>query len=351
MRSNLLLVLIAVVCGCSRESPAGNENAAPTSSVMPTAAAPSARVFPSSTISTKFTPPGREVEDPVHRELRTARITAMAVQSWSRPGFFQATLERPDSAGSVQVTLALALDQQPIALRRSLALERLARALEMRVVPATVIRRVTTGELGDLFANDNETRTYLTAHASIQNDGTVDALLMAPSRGDASTAWRMMSRREIVLEEAPEARSWANAVSSAEPLPNENKALLRDYVETIVLDYLSGNVLRRSVQFDEGASEIVLAENGGAFPQKSFASGETRLLDRVKPVMRFPKTLRDALVQLDRQRCLRIFMPGKFDSWLLSQRTLMLLEERRATLLTLLESRIAAYGEQVVLSL
>lgn len=351
MQSILFFLALVFAAGCSREAPAGQDHAVPSSSAAQTVTAPSAKVLPSNTMSPKATSPLHEGEGPVHRELRKARITAMTVQSWSRPGFFQATLERTDSSGLAQVTAALALDQQPIVHRRPLALERLARALDMRVVPATIVRRLSTGELGDLFANDNETRTYLTAHAAIQNDGTVDALLMAPSRGDASTAWRMMSRREMVLEEAQEARSWANAVSSAEPLPNENKALLRDYVETLVLDYLSGNVLRRSVQFDEGASEIVLADNTGAFPQKSFASGETKLLDRLKPAIRFPKGLRDALVLLDRQRAQRIFMPGKFDTWLLSQRTLMLLDERRATLLTLLESRIATHGEQIVLSL
>lgn len=246
--------------------------------------------------------------------------------------------------------MALAVDQHPIAQRRPLAFARLARALEMRVVPRTVVRRVTTGELGDLLANDAEARAYMTAHAAVLNDGTIDALVVAPSRGDATTAWKTMSRRDVVLDELPDVRVWTRAVTSPEALPDENKALLRDFVETLVLDYLSGNVSRRNVLFDD-ASEILLVDNDGAFPAKNFPTGETKLLDRVKPIVRFPRSLRDALVRFDRERARRVLLPGTFESWLLSPRTLMLLDERRSTLLTLVEARIAEYGEHVVLSL
>jgi hypothetical protein len=271
--------------------------------------------------------------------------------SWSKPGIFQATLDRPNSDRPVQATVALAFDQHPIAHRRPLAFARLAQALGMHVVPPTVLRRVSTSELGTLFSNEPDVRAYLSAHAAIQNDGTIDALVTAPSRGDDAKAWRLLSRRDIVLDEAQEVRAWAQSVASAEASPGENAALLRDYIEALVLDYLAGNVKRRSVLLDDGTSELMLVENDGAFPTKIVPSAEARLLDRLKPVVRFPRSIRDILKQFDRARAREVFMPGSFDTWLLSPRTLMLIEERRSTLLTLIESRIAAYGEQTVLSL
>jgi hypothetical protein len=248
----------------------------------------------------------------------------------------------------------LALEQSPIAHRRSLALARLARRLEMHVVPATIVRRVSTGELGEAFADEPDVQSYLAAHAAIQNDGTVDAVLMAPSGGDESSAWKELSRREMELEEMVEARAWSASAMSTEPLPNENKTLVRDYVETLVLDYLSGNVMRRSVLFDETTSTLLLADNDGAFPWKSaynVSRGEARLLDRLKPIVRFPRTLRDALLRFDRALMRETFTAGAFDSWLLPPRTLVVLDERRATLLTLIQARVDAYGEQAVLSL
>lgn len=266
----------------------------------------------------------------------------------------QATLERAQGAPPAHVTMRLALEQNPLAHRRSLALAQLARELEMHVVPATVVRHVSTGELGAAFEDEPDVQSYLTAHASIQNDGTVDALVTAPSSGDASSAWKETSRREMELEEMVEARSWAASALSIEPLPNENKTLVRDYVEVLVLDYLSGNVARRDVLFDETTSTLLLADNDGAFPWKSaynVSRGEARLLDRLKPIMRFPRGLRDALLRFDRARAKAIFTSGAFDAWLLAPRLLVVLDERRATLLTLVQARVDAYGEQAVLSL
>jgi hypothetical protein len=222
----------------------------------------------------------------------------------------------------------------------------------MHIVPPTVVRAITTDELGSFFANDADVRGYMSAHAAIQNDGTIDALVMAPSPGDASTAWNVVARHDIVLDEALEARAWARAVASIEPVPGENKSLLRDYVEALVLDYLSGNIMRRSLVIDDAGTELLAIENDTAFsPSKNFANAEAELLERLKPVVRFPRSLFDALTKFDRVRTRAIFLPHSFDTWLLSPRTLMLLDERRSTLMTLIASRITEYGEAAVLSL
>jgi hypothetical protein len=253
--------------------------------------------------------------------------------------------------------LALALEQQPMTLQKQLAVARLAWAIGLHVVPATIVRHVSTGELGAALAtananaNDANMLAYLSTHAAIQNDGTIDALLMAPSCGDVSTAWKMISRRDVDFDKAPEPRVWATAVASLEPLPNENKLLLRDYVEVLALDYLTENGTHRGVLVDDATSTLMVSGLEGAFPSKHFPHIENRLLDRLKPVLRFPRGLRDALTRFDRARAREVFMPGTFDTWILSPRTLMLIDERRLSLLTLLEARIAEYGEHAVLSL
>jgi hypothetical protein len=249
--------------------------------------------------------------------------------------------------------MTLALDQRPIAHRRPLAFARLAHALGMHVVPPMVVRRVSTGELGAFFANDANAnvRAYLSAHASIQNDGTIAALVVAPSRGDASTAWNVIPRRDIAIDDAPEARAWARAVASAEPVPDENKIVLRDYVEALVLDYLSANIMRRSLLLDDAATGLLATENDGAFPSKDFPNAEARLLERLKPVVRFPRSMFDALEKFDRVHAQEVFMRGPFETRLVSPRTLMLIDERRATLLTLIAARIGGYGEKTALSL
>lgn len=247
--------------------------------------------------------------------------------------------------------MTLALDQHPIVYRKALGFALLGKALGMRVVPPVVLRRVTTDELGTLLANDAQARAYMSMHAAIQNDGTIAALMMAPTNGDMSTAWRQTSRREIIFTELLAARAWEKAVASIEPLPEENKALLHDYVEVLVLDYLACNVMRRGVLFDEGASELLLVDNEGAFPPKNFAHAEAQLLERIKPIVRFPRHIRDALATFDRQRAKETFMAGSFDAWILSPRMLMLIDERRLALLTLITARIGEYGDDAVLSL
>ncbi len=352
MRALPFVVACAFLTGCSRNDPPTPTTSAP--KALPKASAstalPRATVFPSATPRPPTEAPS-SVEDTVSKQLRTAPITALEIVSWSKPGLFHASLERPNQQAPARVTLTLALDQSPIAYRRPYAYALLARELGMRVVPATVVRRVTTGELGAFFTNEPDVSTYLAAHASVQNDGTIAALVIAPSRGEAPRAWEQVSRRVVVLDEAPEARAWAAWAASSEPATGENAALLRDYVDTLVLDYLSANIMRRSVLLDDAASEILVAENDGAFQPKIDPRAEERLLDRLRPVVRFPRSLRDALNRLTRARARELLTPGDFDEWLVSPRSLMNFDERRVSLLTLIEARVVELGEQAVLSL
>lgn len=264
---------------------------------------------------------------------------------------FAATIDRPDHQGSASVTLTMALDQNPIGYRRRYAYALLARELGLSVVPTTVLRRLSTGELGAFFANDADVNAYMAAHASVQNDGTIATLVTAPSRGEAPRAWQTSSWREVPLGEAPEARAWAKWAASIEPAPDENAQQVRDYVETLALDYLSANIMRRSLMLNDATGDVMVADSDGAFPPKLEPGSEERLLERLRPVLRFPRGLRDALMQLTRKRMREVFTAGAFDEWLLSPRALMLVDERRVSLITLIEARIVLSGTDAVLSL
>jgi hypothetical protein len=153
-----------------------------------------------------------------------------------------------------------------------------------------------------------------------------------------------------------EIEALARAASSPTPLPDEGPErarLLRDFIEMLALDYLSANVLRRTAVLDDATGALVLDENGTAFPLHVDPRAEGRLLSQLRGCARFPKSLRVALARLDRATASATLAPGSFEAWLISPRSLVALEERRAGLLSLIEAKIAASpsGEPAVLSL
>jgi hypothetical protein len=350
-RAALLFVASFALVSCTRG--AGTQGSAPeSSSVAPANAAPAVPVPPSAAASPERTAePADPAPSVVHEELARARFTSFAIVGWQRPGVFHATLARPSAPAESPAIVMLALVENPLAYRRTLAFEKLARGLGMRVVPAAVLRRIGTGELGTLFAHEKDLRNYFARHAAVQNDGTVDALVIAPSRGLGPEAWAPLGGRDVTIADSVEASSWARWVASPEAVAGEDAALARDYVETLVLDYLSGNVLRRVVHLDEAGAAVALTDNGTAFPSKVDPRALDLVLARLRPVVRFPRGLRDALVRLDRNRTRRLLTPGPFASWLVPPRTLVDLDERRKSLLSLIEARIAERGEASVLCL
>jgi hypothetical protein len=184
---------------------------------------------------------------------------------------------------------------------------------------------------------------------AVQNDGTVDVLLSTRSSASTGSPWDGPRGTLFDPLEDKAVAIWDRWAAAAGPVPGEDTALLRDYVEMLVLDYLSATVARRTAMRDRSA--IVLADNGLAFPPHVDQSSIDRLLRRLRAVARFPRGLQDALLRLDRARTASLFHEGPFAGWLLSPRALVDLDERRAALLTLLEARVAERGESAVLSL
>jgi hypothetical protein len=346
----LVAALLALAAGCAEGRGEGRHGAR----ALAASAAPERSEAPAGTeapaASASAAP---SADDPVARELLDARIVTLTPMSDAHApeGTLAASLEGASSASRHVAALSFATDSTALAYRRPLAFYRLAAALGAHVVPAAAARRISVGELGALLEADPKVLGRVRREARVQNDGTVDALLTAPLPSCLATPWERPRALSIDPVASAEVHAWERWASSPAPSPDERPRLLRDFVEALVLDYLAAVEVRPALLFlpDEGA--LVLDENRGAFSQHPDPEVIAKLLRRLRAVARFPRGLRDALVQLDRPRAAAILAPAGFDTWLVPPRSLLELDERRASLLTLLEAQIEARGAESVLCL
>ncbi len=331
-----LAVLVLVLAGCGRAQgttggPGLTEIATPTASAVSSAKVVAAL----------------EPVDPDEAYLLGAPIVQLKAQRGPgvRSGVYTASLG--ESSASRTATAEPATAAAPIAWKAPLAFYRLARALGMHVVPVAVVRPFAIDDLARALGADPGAGAIL-RDLRVQNDGTVDVLLASPAGTSAGSPWgpRGAPFDASADREVASLDRWAAAPS---PVSGEDGALLRDYVEMLVLDYLSANVARRTAM--RSGSALVLADNGSAFPPHADRPTLDRLLRRLRAVARFPRSLRDALSRFDRDRAAAVFTGGAFETWLLAPRTVVELDERRAALLTLVEAHIAERGPAAVLSL
>jgi hypothetical protein len=273
--------------------------------------------------------------DPEVDALERATLVSLAPKRGQRLNVLDAVLRDRDVVPAVA---EIAIASAPTALRPPLAFARLARALGMRAAPVAVMRAFSLGELGAAADKQIEAQAIL-RDARVQNDGRVDVLITA--------AWP--SGTPIDPQHGREIAAWERWAASPTPVPNEDARVLAGYVEMLVLDYLSANVARRSALLGEHALHLV--DNATAFAPHPDGPTLDKLLRRIRAIARFPRGIRDALARFDRARAAAIFQEGAFETWLLTPRMLVEIEERRATLLTLLEAKIAERGAESVLCL
>ena len=247
---------------------------------------------------------------------------------------------RATSASGRSYGLVLATTRQPRPDRHAVAYYRLARALGLTSVPPTVGRRVPLATLLDWLGPDPAARDALVPKAMVSNDGTVTVLLQEQCPG-----------RDVLAADSPETARWARLASSPQPLAPADAAAVRGYVEMALLDYLSGNVARRTLRLDESSARICLLDQQQAFPGFLAPKAWDVLLGRLRPVVRFPRGLAEALAHFDRAAAEAALRAGGFDQWLLGPRDVVELGDRCATLLTLVRARIEQYGAEVAGSL
>ncbi|XXY17350.1 hypothetical protein WME88_54885 [Sorangium sp. So ce216] len=289
------------------------------------------------------------------RALQRSPLRALRLTGKPTDGRFEATLalgaaEEGAAPREVKVKLAPAQKKSPLAFRRPLAFYRLARALGAHVVPAAAARRIGIGELASLIGREPAARKLLRRFA-VMNDGTVDALVLAPAPGPPGPRWIAPRRQSIRFDDAPELDVWARWARSPSPARGERAPILRDYLEVLALDYLAGNGLRKEIVIDVGAGALSLEANASAFPLHVKAHELDRQLDRLVEAARFPRALRDALARFGPGEAAAVLRPGGIEEELVPPRALVELEERRQALLSLIETKIADRGEDAVLSL
>ncbi len=341
-RAVLVAACVGALIAACRARPAAVEvDAGPTSphvaapspaaAPAPPTAAPSALAIPP-----RSTPPS----DPVVRALEVAPIVGLTLRG--RPGRapLEARLALDPGLPALRIELSLADLAAPLAATRPLAFHALARALGLAVAAPAALRRFGIAEIGRALGGSPDTSELL-RRLVVQNDGTVDGLLVA---------WPEAAR--VVSAESSIEAVRALRIAAAEVAdPGEDVRLARAFVELLVVDYLSGNGVRRGVLLDEVRGALAAVDNAGAFPPWTDPAVTVRQLGRLRALRRFPRGLREALARFDRPAALAAFSPGELDTWLLSPRTLVELDERRTALLTLLDARVAALGADRVLSL
>ncbi|MEO7327913.1 MAG: hypothetical protein ABI193_05010 [Minicystis sp.] len=306
----------------------------------------------------------REAIDPEARFLEAARVASLAKPRIAAgrldgPSVLDAVLEGAASEGASAVvrhpgTIALTLIGAPSAHRRPLAYARLAEALGAHVVPRTVARHLGAGEITALLEAQPLLLARLRPLLAVQNDGTVIALLSTPSTPStaaAGDAWAQPVVTALHPTSAILVKRWEAWAAAPAPVPGESTPLARDFVEMLALDYLAGHGTRRAVLYVPEREALILEDNREAFPDHVQRALVDPLLRRLRGVARFPRGLREALARFDRDRAEAALHPGGFEEWLVSPRSLVELEERRAGLLSLIEAQIALRGEAAVLSL
>jgi hypothetical protein len=237
-------------------------------------------------------------------------------------------------------TLVLSSSHRARPDRGAVAYHRLARALGLDSVSPSAGRRVPLYTLSQWPGADPPTSEALRQKALVANDGTVRVLLQQRCAG-----------RAVNAHDSPEVKRWAELASSTASLDPASASLVRGYVEMVVLDYLAGNVARRTLELDETANRICLLDQQDAFPGFLAPKAWDVLLARVRPIVRFPRALGPALERFDRSRAEAELRPGRFDDWLVGPRDIADLLDRRAALLTLVQARAEQYGADVAASL
>ncbi|WP_437505997.1 hypothetical protein [Sorangium sp. So ce1099] len=364
--SRLLVAAALLAASCAR--PSSERSGAPAAAiaalaeVAPAALAEAAPALGAPPALSSGEPPalhaasaGAAADAYTARALQRSPLRALRPTGKPTDGRFEATLalgaaEDGATPREVKVKLAPAQKKSPLAFRRPLAFYRLARALGAHVVPAAAARRLGIGELASLIGREPAARKLLRRFA-VMNDGTVDALVLAPAPGPPGPRWIAPRRQSIRFDDAPELDVWARWARSPSPARGERAPILRDYLEVLALDYLAGNGLRKEIVIDVGAGALSLEANASAFPLHVKAHELDRQLDRLVEAARFPRALRDALARFGPGEAAAVLRPGGIEEELVPPRALVELEERRQALLSLIETKIADRGEDAVLSL
>jgi hypothetical protein len=259
----------------------------------------------------------------------------------SKPTFplFHATTS---GAFDGEVEIRVATRSDPMRYRPHLAFYRFAAALGSRLVPRTESHAVALPELLTALRRDPVGLQLLREDMAVLNDGTVTVLVTEAVPGG----------REVDILNGPEVKTWRTWADGRQPVPRDRRALVSGYLETLVLDYLTANTSRNvvTVDADAAAASIHLVDNGGAFAARPDPGVLDVILAELRRATRFSKRLILRLRALDRPTAEAALHGGAFPNWLVASRPLVEMLERRGAILSLVDARVAEFGEPAVLA-
>jgi hypothetical protein len=242
-----------------------------------------------------------------------------------------------DFNGDLEARIAMRSD--PVAYKPRLAFYRVATALGSTLVPRSEVYQVRLSDLLHALARDPHGISFLRSGATVNNDGTVTVLITDPVAGG----------HDVDIVSSAEVAAWRGWAEGREKVPPERQTLVLAYVEALVLDFVTANVGRRLVTVDGSQSALYLRENGGAFNERADPRSLDSILAQLKRVNRFPKRLIDRLRTFDRAEADRTLRAGTFTNWLVATRPLSEMMERRRTIVSLVDARMADLGEAGVM--
>jgi hypothetical protein len=156
----------------------------------------------------------------------------------------------------------------------------------------------------------------------------------------------------MALEEDPLLSLWRGWLDTAEPVPEEKRALAAQISTLIVFDYVTGNWDRWSggnVGFSPKARMLLFVDNDGAFYDTPPAAPLAAQKERLTAVRRFSRTFVRRLRTLDAAALRKALGDESPDVPLLGEKALAGVDARREEALRIIDARIKKSSEDAVL--
>ena len=203
---------------------------------------------------------------------------------------------------AVSVLLHLSTTEQPLADRSPIAYFRLAQLLAPGLVPDTVLRGFTLGELS-AAAKDEATRRRLRRDARALADGKVRAAVV---KAPPPTALRV----DVAdLTQGGRTWGWENQLVARRPVEHDAE-LLASYQALLAVDYIAGNLNRRHARIDPGSQRLVAVEDNEVFSAHGVEGAVGDGFQRFSRFMVYSAELAERLSALQRDALERSLSDG-----------------------------------------
>ena len=113
---------------------------------------------------------------------------------------------------------------------------------------------------------------------------------------------------------------WSRLAEGPNEPPEAQRREVRDWTAVLVLDYLSANILRRTIEQEDGAGRLWLVDNRSAFVEHPESFALDQQLAKLRRVQRWPDGLAASLGRLDEAKLEALLAPGEYDDWLVHRR-------------------------------